>query len=462
MSKYPYEVRRQGWRRSWSFVAATTGAAIGLGNLWKFSYLAGENGGSAFIFAYLACVLLVAMPVMIAEVLLGSRGRANPVSTMQDLSLEACVSPWWQSIGWLGCLAGILVLSYYSVIAGWSLAYVGKLFQGEFVAGSAQLAGDSFNQLLASPLEMMYWQGVFLLIILALLIAGARIGVAAVSKLLLPLLLLMLLALVVYSSRVGDFDQALSFLLTPDFAALTPGGLLDALGHAFFSLSIGVGAMLAYGAYAPGHRSITGLVSWVVILDTLVSLLAGLVIFPLVFSLHIAPAMGPGLMFVAIPYGFGNMLYGNYFGALFFLMVSFTAITSGVALLEPATSWLTARLGGWRPVAAVIMVAVVWLLGLATIFSFNEWQDVSLLGMSVFGLLDFVTANILLPLGGVLIAVFVGWRMRKEVLRDELYKEHGKIFWLWYWALRYIAAPGVLLVFLSTLYQYWINNEFGL
>jgi NSS family neurotransmitter:Na+ symporter len=457
MHKHPYEVRRQGWRRSWSFIAAATGAAVGLGNLWRFSYLVGENGGSAFIVVYLVCLLLVAMPVLIAEVIIGSRGRSNPINTMQDLCLEATVSRWWQAIGWLGCLAGILVLSYYSVIAGWAFAYVDKLLSGEFVAGSAQLAGDSFNELLASPLQLMQWQGSFLLIVLLMLVAGVRISVSAVAKFLLPLLLVMLLALVVYSSRVGDFDRALQFLFEPDFSVVTAAVWLEALGHAFFTLSIGVGAMIAYGAYAPSHRPITGMVCSVVLLDTVVSLLAGLAIFPLVFSLHIAPAMGPGLLFVAMPYGFGNMIYGSYFGALFFLVVSLTSITSGVALLEPATAWLSQRFGWWRPIAAMVMVLLVWLLGLATILSFNEWQHVRLAGLSIFALLDFVTANVLLPLGGVLIALFVGWRMRKEVLRDELYVENSKIFWLWYWTLRYIAAPGVLLVFVSALYQYWLN-----
>lgn len=457
-----YVKTRHGWGRSWSFIAAATGAAIGLGNLWKFSYLVGDNGGAAFIFAYIVCLLLVAMPIMIAEIVVGSRGRSNPITTMQDISLEAGVSSWWQVIGWLGCAAGLLVLSYYSVIAGWSFAYIGKLLGGEFVAGSSQLAGDSFNLFLSSPQHLFKWQGVFLLAILAIVIAGPRHGVSLVSRLLLPLMLIALVALVLYSARVGDFDQAYVFLFDVDFSSLTRSGWLIALGHAFFTLSIGVGAMMAYGAHVPSHRPITGMVAAVVTLDTLVSLLAGLAIFPLIFGLNMAPAMGPGLMFIAMPYGFGNMIYGNYFGALFFLMVSLAAITSGVALLEPATAWLAQRFNWWRPAAAVVVILIVWLLGLVTVFSFNIWQHISYGGMSVFGLLDFFTANILLPIGGILIAIFVGWRMRTEVLRDELYVERSAIFWIWHWTLRYIAVPGVLLVFLSTLYQYWLKYELGL
>lgn len=450
------QIKSRGWRRSWSFVAAATGATIGLGNVWKFSYLAGENGGAAFIIVYLACVVLVAMPVMIAEIVLGSRGRSNPVTTMQDVSLEAGVSSWWQGIGWLGCISGVLVLSYYSVIAGWSFAYIGKLFRGDFVAGSAQLAGDQFNALLAAPRDMLEWQAVFLLTVFLTIAVGIRRGIGIVARLLLPLLFLALIALAFYSSQVGDFEAAVNFLFAPDFSSLTHKSMLVALGHAFFTLSIGVGAMMAYGAYVPGKRSITSMVSVVVLLDTVVSILAGLAIFPLVFSLNIAPAMGPGLMFVAVPYGFGNMIYGNYYGALFFLMVSLAAITSGVALLEPATSWLSERLRWWRPIAALVAVAIVWLLGLASVFSFNDWSDVVIAGMPIFTSLDFVTANLLLPIGGLLIALFVGWKMRKEVLRDELYVEGGVLFSLWYWVLRYIAAPGVLVVFLSSFLQDWV------
>ena len=450
------QTKSRGWRRSWSFVAATTGATIGLGNLWKFSYLAGENGGAAFIIVYLVCILLVAMPVMIAEIVLGSRGRSNPITTMQDVSLEAGVSAWWQGIGWFGCFAGLLVLSYYSVIAGWSFAYISKLFAGDFDATSAQLAGDQFNAFLAEPQSMLEWQGLFLLIIFLTIAVGIRRGIGLLARLLMPLLFVTLIALAVYSSQVGDFQAAVNFMFTPDFSSLTRQGVLVALGHAFFTLSIGVGAMIAYGAYVPDKRSITSMVSVVVVADTLVSLLAGLAIFPLVFSLNIAPAMGPGLMFVAVPYGFGNMIYGNYYGALFFLMVSLAAITSGVALMEPATSWLSERLRWWRPVAALMVVAIVWLLGLASVFSFNEWKGISIAGMSIFSAVDFFTANLLLPAGGFLTAIFVGWKMRREVLRDELYVEGRVLFSLWYWVLRYIAAPGVLVVFLSSFLKDWV------
>ena len=441
------------WRSRWTFVAAATGATVGLGNLWKFSYLAGENGGAAFVLVYVACVFLVAVPVMIAEVVLGSRGRANPIATMRDLSLEASASHWWHGLGWMGCIAGLLILSYYSVIAGWGLAYVEKLFNGDLNAVTAEMSGSQFNQLLADPLTLIAWQGVFVLSIVFVISLGVSFGLATIKRLLVPLLLVFLVSLTLYSIRVGDAEQAYRFLFgfKPDM--LTTEAVLSALGHAFFSLSIGVGAMMAYGAYVPDRKSIVGMISVVAVLDTLVALLAGAAIFPLVFGLNIEPGMGPGLMFVALPYAFGNMIYGEYFGALFFVMVTLAAIGSGVALLEPATAWMVERFRLWRPVAALILGVMIWLVGLCTVFSFNVWADVRIFDMTVFGFLDFISSNIVLPVGGLLIAVFVAWVMRAEVVRDELFVESQWLFFCWRWVLKYIAAPAVLIVFVFSLYQ---------
>jgi NSS family neurotransmitter:Na+ symporter len=266
-------------------------------------------------------------------------------------------------------------------------------------------------------------------------------------------LLASLVLLAVYSIRVGDAEAAVDFLFTFDADSFSPRAVLDAMGHAFFTLSIGVGALMAFGAYVPDRRSIIGMLSMVALLDTVVALLAGMIIFPLVFSLNLEPSMGPGLMFVALPYAFGNMDYGDYFGALFFIMVSLTAVSSGVALLEPATAWLVERFRWRRPVAVAFLGVVLWLLGLVTVFSFNWWAGVTLFGMSPFSLIDFVSANILLPVGGLLIGLFVAWRMRRETIRDELYVENEWLFVLWRWLLRYIAVPSVLVIFATLLYQ---------
>jgi NSS family neurotransmitter:Na+ symporter len=447
------ESSQGGWKSRWTFISAATAATVGLGNLWKFAYLTGENGGGAFVLVYLSCVLLVGIPVMVAEVLLGSRGRANPIDTMHDVSLEAGLSRWWQGVGWLGCLAGIIILSYYSVIAGWGMAYIEKLFNGDFLAVTAQTAGKEFTVFLAEPKTLMMWQALFIGIVVTIVSLGVRVGLAMVSRLLLPLLFVALISLALYSSRVGDLPRALDFLFGFNLELITAQTVLTALGHVFFTLSIGVGAIMAYGAYAPDRKSILGMVASVAVLDTLVSLIAGLAIFPLVFSLNIEPAMGPGLMFVALPYAFGNMVYGEYFGALFFAMVSLAAIGSGVALMEPWVAWLVERFRLWRPFAALILGFVLWLLGLLAVFSFNTWSDVQIMDMSLFSFMDFISTNILLPLGGLLIAFFVGWRMRAEVLKDELYVESNLIFVLWHWVLKYIALPAVVVIFIFSFYQ---------
>lgn len=446
-------IERQGWKQRWTFIAAATGAAVGLGNLWKFSYLAGENGGAAFVLVYLAFVFLLALPVLLAEVIVGSRGRANPITTLQDIALEAGASRFWQVIAWMGVLASLFILSYYSVIAGWVFAYVEAMFNEVFIGFNVRMVGDYFNTLLEDPKELIVWHSGFIGVIVLIASLGAKRGVAQVSRVLIPLLMIALILLAVYASKVGDIGAAARFLFTPDWQALTPSVILAAMGQAFFTLSIGMGAMMAFGAHMPDRRSVMGMLSMVAVLDTVIALLAGLAIFPLVFSLNIEPGMGPGLMFVALPYAFGQMVYGDFFGLLFFLMVASVAITSGVALLEPATAWLVQRFRWWRPLAATAVGAVVWALGLLTVFSLNHWAELSFWQMSVFQWLDFISANILLPLSAWLLALFVGWWMRTEVLRDEMFDDHPWIFSLWHLLLRYIAAPAVLVIFVVPLYQ---------
>lgn len=441
-------MRQRGWRSRWTFIAAATAATVGLGNLWKFAYLAGENGGGNFVLVYLLAVLLLALPLLVAEVILGSRGRANPVRAIQQLSIEASGHSRWQLIAWLGMLAGLLILSYYSVIAGWAIAYIPKFLLSTFSGSDAPAVGGEFTRLLADPWQMMAWQGGFLLLVAVVAGSGIRWGVAVFLRLLLPLIVVILLALVYYAFQVGDGAAALNFLFQRSAEPLTPRQVLVAVGHAFFTLSIGVAVMAAYGAYLPDRRSITLMVSAVCLFDTLIALLAGLAIFPLVFAMNIQPGMGPGLMFVAMPYAFGNMIYGEYVGAAFFLMVALTAVGSGVALLEPMTVWIAQRLRWWRLPSALLAASLVWLLGQLTVLSFNLWSHLSL-----FRWVEFASTNILLPLTAVLIAIFVGWVMRPAVLRDELYVERLWLFRLWHSLLRYLVIPVIVALFAITIYE---------
>lgn len=442
-----------GWSSQWTFVAAATSSAVGLGNLWKFAYLAGANGGAGFVLVYLVCVLLVAAPILVAEVVLGSRGRSDPIHTMQQLTLESAAGRGWRVIGWLGVLAALLVLSYFSVVGGWLLSYLQTLLQGELAAASARQVGEQFGALLADSGRQMTLSALFLALTWVVVALGVSRGLGLWARFGLPLLLLLLVALVVYAVRLGDVAAALDFMFSPRAVDLRADGALTALGQAFFSLSLGMGAMMTYGAYAPDRQSIARMIGAVLLLDVVVALLAGLAIFPLVFAQHVQPSYGPGLMFVTLPYIFGNVPYGLPLGVAFFALVIMAALGSAISLLEPATAWLVQRFRWRRPWAALALVVGVWLLGLLSVFSFSRWTDWRPGGKSLFAWVDWLSADVMLPLGGLLIALFVGWRMRSEAIRDELFVEHRHFFVLWRWLLRYIAPPAVAAILLGGLYR---------
>jgi NSS family neurotransmitter:Na+ symporter len=444
-----------GWGSRWTFIAAVTLATVGLGNLWKFAYLAGANGGAGFVLIYLAAVLLVAAPVLVAELVLGSRGRADPIHSLKVVTLESAAGRGWRLAGWLGCLAALLVLSYFSVVSGWLLVYLQWVVQGELAGGSAREIGELFGRLLADAPQQMAAHGLFMGLVAVVVALGVRRGLGLLAQLLLPLLFLLLVALAVYAVRTGDTTAALAFMFSPRSVDLRADGVLTALGHAFFSLSLGMGAMMAYGAYAPDRRSIMRMVGTVVVLDTAVALLAGLAIFPLVFAHHVQPSYGPGLMFVTLPYVFANEPYGMLLGIAFFALVALASLGSAVALLEPATAWLVQRFRWRRAAAAVVLALLVWLLGLLSIFSFSLWPQWRPGGRSLFAWIDWVSADLMLPLGGLIIALFVGWRMRTEAIRDELFVEHPHLFALWRTLLRYIAAPAVAVVLVAGVYRVW-------
>lgn len=442
-----------GWMSRWTFIAAATVTVIGLGNIWKFAYLAGIHGGAGFVLLYLACVLLVTLPLLIAELVLGSRGRADPIHAMERLRVEAVAGRGWVAIGWLGVLAAILVLAYLSVVASWLLEYVGITAAHELEAASGRLAGERFARLLEDPWRQIGWHTAFMAGVAIIVALGVRRGLGGAARLLLPMLIVTLAGLVYYAWKYGDMAAATQFMFALRVDQLNQSTWLAALGQAFFSLGIGMGAMMAYGAYLPDRHSMMRMMLVVVALDVAVALLAGLAIFPLVFSLHIEPNYGPGLMFVTLPYVFGNMQYGGVAGTAFFFLVVLVTLGSAVALLEPGTAYLVQRLGWWRPFAAFALAAVSWLGGVLVIGGFSWWQELRWLDRSLFAWFDVITAHLLLPLTGVLIALFVGWRLRRETARDELFEEHAWAFTAWRWLLRYVAVPAIVAVLIAGLYS---------
>ena len=441
------------WSSRWAFILAATGSAVGLGNIWKFPYITGEYGGGAFVLVYLFCVALIGIPIMMAEVMLGRRGRQSPINTMRSLAKAEGRHGIWSWIGWMGVLAGFLILSYYSVIAGWALAYVFRVGSGMIQAADSAAIQEIFSDLVSDPEKLLAWHSAFMVLTMVVVARGVKQGLEKAVRFLMPLLLILLLVLVGYAMNTGHFGEAVDFLFKPDFSKLTGGSILTAMGHAFFTLSLGMGAIMIYGSYLPANTSIARTSIIISLADTMVALLAGLAIFPIVFSFpDLAPGAGPGLIFQTLPLAFANMPGGLIFGTLFFILIVVAAWTSSISLIEPAVAWLIENRGMTRVSAAVWSGLATWLVGIATVLSFSHWAfDFNFLGTvkhnGVFDILDILTANIMLPVGGLFIAIFAGWMMKQKHSKEELALNHSYV--IWQFLIKYVAPVLVLIVILN-------------
>lgn len=439
-----------GWRSRTTFVLALSASAVGLGNLWRFSYLVGEHGGGAFVVTYVLCLFLVAVPVMVAEVVLGSHGRGSPLAAIRRASDRSLLSRGWMLLGILACLTGILILSYYTVVAGWALTYAREMQAGTFTSASATLVAEHFADLLGDPLRLVFSQSLFLLCAMLLVALGVRLGLGLLVWLVVPALVTLLAVLIKFGFDNGDIPAARDFLFRVRLVDFSPEAALVALGQAFYTLSVGVGTGISYGAYAPRRTPIGRSVIAVAVFDTVIALLAGLAVFPVIFANNLEPSMGPGLVFFSVPYAFGNILQGDLFGALFFLLVVLAALGSAVAIMEPAVGSLVQMTRLRRPVAVLLVGAVIWLLGLAVALSLAGEGIGDRYGSgSLLSLLDMLTADWLLPLVALLTALLVGWRMRPELSRVALRRESAFFFSLWRLLLRYIAPPAMVLIMLA-------------
>jgi NSS family neurotransmitter:Na+ symporter len=433
------------WSSRMAFILAVTGSAVGLGNIWKFPYIAGQNGGGAFVLVYLVCVVVIGMPVMMSEILIGRRGRRNPIATMELLGKEEGSSAHWRWVGGMGVIAGILILSYYSVIAGWTLAYVVKSASGVFAGASAEAVGSEFGSFVGNWKMVGLAHTVFMALTIFVVARGVQRGLEQAVKFMVPALLLLMLVLLGYSINSGYFGQGVEFMFTPDFEKLTWNSVLAALGQAFFTLSIGMGAIMAYGAYLPEETSITAASAAVVTADTGIAILAGLAIFPLVFANGLDPADGPGLVFETLPLAFGQMHGGVFFSTVFFVLLLFAAWTSAIGLMEPAVAWVVENYNKTRTQATVFVGASIWLLGIGSVLSFNVLSESQVLAGTIFDNIDYLTSNILLPLGGLLITIFAGWVMCRNSTAEELGGSGGG-YKVWRVLARFIAPVGILFV----------------
>ena len=446
------------WSSKMAFILAVTGSAVGLGNIWKFPYVAGQNGGGAFVLVYLFCVIIIGMPVMMSEILIGRRGRRNPVAAMDLLSKEEKSSSKWRWVGIMGVLGGVLILSYYSVIAGWTLGYALKSIMGVFINASPQAVSSEFSNFVGNWKVVGFYHTLFMALTIFFVARGVEKGLEQAVKIMVPVLLILMLVLLGYAIKSGFFGQGLHFMFSvPDSCIalsqecpLTWNSVLVALGQAFFTLSIGMGAVMAYGAYLPEDTSIIGASAAVVTADTGIAILAGLAIFPLVFANGLDPADGPGLVFQTLPLAFGQMSDGVFFSTIFFILLSFAAWTSAIALIEPAVAWVIEQFDKTRTQASLIIGILIWILGFGSVFSFNLLKNMIFLAGTFFDNVDYLTSNIILPFVGLLITIFAGWIMSSESSIDEL-DNSGFIYKSWRLLARYIAPIGIILVLINAI-----------
>ncbi|GGO65589.1 sodium-dependent transporter [Bowmanella pacifica] len=447
------------WSSHFAFLMASIGTAVGLANIWRFPYTTGTNGGGAFVLIYILAALVIAMPVLIAELMVGRRGRSSPPEAIAAVAKESGASPWWRHMGNLGVLGAMLVLSFYAIVGGWTLAYVLKLASGSMQGMDPGAIAVVFDQLQSSPGLMLFWHLLFLALVIGISSLGLAGGVERVVKLVMPMLFIMLLLLVGYAAWIGDFAQALRFLFTPDFSKVTANVVLEAVGQAFFSISVGLTNLMVYGAYMQRQTSIPRSSVVIVGADTLVALLAGLAIFPIIFAFGLNPSEGPGLVFVSLPVAFAQMPAGALLGALFFVLLFFAALTSAICMLEVPTSWLMNKTSWSRRQACLVAGSVAWGLGVLSALSFNLLGDVHPLGFiplfadkTFFTLFDYFTSNIAMPLGGIFVVLFVSWALKSRFTADELgFTQQSLWFRLWLWTSRLIAPGALLLVFISKL-----------
>jgi NSS family neurotransmitter:Na+ symporter len=445
------QLSKDSWSSQTVFIMAAVGSAVGLGNLWKFPYITGENGGGAFVLVYLGCVLLIGIPVLLSELALGRAGKANPVQAMANVARENGGSRLWGLLGLNGVLAGALILSFYTVIAGWAVSYFVDSLKGVFIGIDANAVGEHFSGLLANPYELIFWHTVVTLFTVIVVAKGIKSGIEKAITFMMPGLLLILLVLLGYATTTGAFTQSLNFLFAPDFSKLTWQAVLTAMGHAFFTLSIGLGTMMVYGSYLSKEYSIVKAGLWIAFADTIVALLAGLVIFSIVFANGLEAGSGPGLLFQTLPVAFGEMAGGWFFGTLFFALVVMAALSSAISLIEPAVSWFDQNWGIKRVKAAWILGFIIWTIGIGTVLSFNEWSDLHFLGeRTFFDSVDYITANIMLPLGGLLMAVFVAWVLKDDVRSQEI-PLSGNLMSVFIFVLKWIAPIAVMVVFSTNL-----------
>jgi NSS family neurotransmitter:Na+ symporter len=442
------------WGSRVGFILAAAGSAIGLGNIWKFPYIAGENGGGLFVLIYLACILFVGLPIMIAEILIGRTTQKSPVGAFK--ALDKGNSP-WAGIGWLGVASAFVILSFYSVVAGWSLHYIYLSVTGSFSVYDPEITDALFGELFGNARLNLFWHLIFMVMCVSVVIAGVHKGVERWAEILMPMMIAMLLILFGSAITLEGFGTAVAFVFNPSAENLTAAGVLEALGHSFFTLSLGMGAMITYGSYLRTKDDVIKSSFMISGFDTAIALLACLVLFPITFTYGMEASAGPGLVFVNLPIAFAKMPGGSILATLFFALLTFAALTSAISLLEVAAAYFIDERGWSRPRAVLTTGFAIALVGIPSALSgaggFFQTGMENLVGKSWFDLFDYLSSNWMLPLGGLGIALFMAWRVGGPA-REAAFTAGttwGRLYFTWIWLLRYLVPIAVLAVFLHAI-----------
>jgi neurotransmitter:Na+ symporter, NSS family len=432
---------------NFGFLAAAAGSAIGLGNIWKFPYLTGIYGGAAFLFVYLGIVFGIGIPVMLSELIIGRRSRSNAIGAFKKLAPH---TP-WMFTGMFGVAAAFLIMSFYGVVSGWSIKYIVFSVQNHFHDSSPEMISQAFQNFISSPLEPLIYQVIFMIMTGGIVIIGVQKGIEGFSKFLMPLLFIIIIILDIRALTLEGAREGLRFLFKPDFSKLTYEGVLAALGQAFFSLSLGMGTLITYGSYVNKKNNLLKTSIQVSLADTLAAVLAGVAIFPAVFAFNIAPGEGVGLAFITLPNVFLQMPGGYIFSILFFILLTIAALTSSISILEVVVAYFTEELKIKRSISVIMASVLATILGIVCSLSMGLFSDYKLFGLSFFDLMDFISSNLLLPLGGMLIALFVGWSFGKKRVMFEI--AHGGKLRGWFLQVfmilvKFVAPVAIFLVFL--------------
>ncbi|MFN2100841.1 sodium-dependent transporter [Altererythrobacter sp. MF3-039] len=460
-----------GWSSRTAFILAAVGAAVGLGNIWRFPTLAGENGGGAFVLVYIGFVVLLGAPLVLSEILLGRAGGEDAIGSVRNVARASGRSERWRGLGALQITSGFLILSFYCVVAGWVVNYIlasgedwfGALFAGDpfamaFDGETQEQITGRMGALFGDPIRMIALHSAFMAITIWIVASGVTDGIEKAATWLMPAFFVLLVMVTIYGAFTGDFGRALSFMFTPDFSKLSPGVLNEALGQALFSLSLAAGGLLTYGAYVSKEVNLAPTAAMIAAADTAVAILAGLMIFPIVFAVGLDPAAGPALIFQTLPVAFSSMPAGALVGFVFFVLIFFAALTSSISLLEGPTAWVIDAFGLKRPSAAILVGLTAWLIGVACALGYSVWSDVRLLGFwdifantDILDTIDGFTGKIMLPLAALLVAVFVGWRADRQLVERETGLSGGA-FVLWRFLVAWLCPIAVSVVLLFGLF----------